>query len=206
MNTFKKLFASATIVAVTGVAFAQMSHDGMKMMDMESMQGMMKNMMPAESDLGVSTKAFKQVDMDMMHGMSVEYTGNADVDFRTKMIRITKARSPWRRLHSSSRWTRRPRQWVRRLLQHRKRRSPRCRPGWKRTASSRCTTRPQEVAVAFSLAAILGSAEGQVVLLAVKPDGRSEPHPGLGANDTDLQDVAGDVCFKAIGKWPERPR
>jgi uncharacterized protein (DUF305 family) len=82
MNTFKKLLAAATIVAVSGVAFAQMSRDGMMMMDME---GMMKNMMPAEGDSD-STKAFKQADMDMMHGMSVEYTGNADVDFRTKMI------------------------------------------------------------------------------------------------------------------------
>jgi len=85
MNTFKKLLAAATIVAVSGVAFAQMSHDGMMMMDMEGMQGMMKNMMPAEGDSD-STKALKQADMDMMHGMSVEYTGNADVDFRTKMI------------------------------------------------------------------------------------------------------------------------
>jgi len=85
MNTFKKLLAAAAIVTASGVAFAQMSHDGMKMMDMESMQGMMKNMMPAEGDSD-STKAFKQADMDMMHGMSVEYTGNADVDFRTKMI------------------------------------------------------------------------------------------------------------------------
>jgi uncharacterized protein (DUF305 family) len=85
MNTFKKLFAAATIVAVAGVAFAQMSHDGMKMMDMESMQGMMKNMMPADGDSD-STKAYKQADMNMMQGMAVEYTGNADVDFRLKMI------------------------------------------------------------------------------------------------------------------------
>ena len=85
MNTFKKLFAATAIVTVAGVAFAQMSHDGMKMMDMESMQGMMKMMMPAEGD-SESTKAFKQADMDMMHGMGVEYTGNPDVDFRTKMI------------------------------------------------------------------------------------------------------------------------
>ena len=85
MNMFKKLFAAATIVAVAGVASAQMAHDGTKMMDMESMQGMMKNMMPAEGDSD-STKAFKQADMDMMHGMGVEYTGNPDVDFRAKMI------------------------------------------------------------------------------------------------------------------------
>ena len=56
MNTFKKLFAATAIVTVAGVAFAQMSHDGMKMMDMESMQGMMKKMMPAEDDTE-STKA-----------------------------------------------------------------------------------------------------------------------------------------------------
>ena len=42
-------------------------------------------MTPAESD-SESTKAFKQADMDMMRGMGVEYTGNPDVDFRTKMI------------------------------------------------------------------------------------------------------------------------
>lgn len=81
MNTFKKLLAAASVLAFSGAALAQMSHDGM-MMDM---QGMMKNMMPAEGD-SESTKAFKQADMDMMHGMSVEYTGDADVDFRTKMI------------------------------------------------------------------------------------------------------------------------
>jgi uncharacterized protein (DUF305 family) len=84
VNTFKKLLAAATIVAVSGVAFAQMSHDGM-MMNMEGMQGIMKNMMPADGDSD-STKAFKQADMEMMQGMAVEYTGNADVDFRLKMI------------------------------------------------------------------------------------------------------------------------
>jgi uncharacterized protein (DUF305 family) len=85
MNTFKKLLGAATIVAVSGVAFAQMSHDGMNMMDMEGMQDIMKNMMPADGDSD-STKAYKQADMDMMQGMAVEYTGNADVDFRLKMI------------------------------------------------------------------------------------------------------------------------
>lgn len=85
MNTFKKLVAAGAIATVAGVAFAQMSHDGMKMMDMGDMQEMMDNMMPAEGD-AESTKAFKEADMAMMHGMSVAYTGNADIDFRTKMI------------------------------------------------------------------------------------------------------------------------
>ena len=85
MNTFKKLVAAGAIATVSGVAFAQMSHDGMKMMDMGDMQEMMDNMMPSEGD-AESTKAFKEADMAMMHGMSVAYTGDADIDFRTKMI------------------------------------------------------------------------------------------------------------------------
>ena len=85
MNMFKKLVAAGAIVTVAGVAFAQMSHDGMKMMDMEGMQGMMRGMMPAQGDTE-ATKAFKAADMAMMQGMNVPYTGNADVDFRTKMI------------------------------------------------------------------------------------------------------------------------
>jgi uncharacterized protein (DUF305 family) len=85
MNMFKKLVAAGAIATVAGAAFAQMSHDGMKMMDMEGMQGMMQGMMPAEGDTD-ATKAFKAADMAMMQGMNVPYTGNADVDFRTKMI------------------------------------------------------------------------------------------------------------------------
>jgi len=45
----------------------------------------MKTMMPAAGDTA-STKAFKSADMTMMHDMAVPYTGNADIDFRTKMI------------------------------------------------------------------------------------------------------------------------
>ena len=88
MNTLKTLVAAVTLTAVAGIAFAQMNHgmhgsDGM--MKMEDMQGMMQMMMPTDGD-SESTKAYKQADMDMMHGMAVEYTGNPDVDFRLKMI------------------------------------------------------------------------------------------------------------------------
>lgn len=88
MNTFKKLVAAAAITSVAGVAYAQMNHDmhgSGGMMKMEDMQGMMQMMMPADGDSD-STKAYKQADMDMMHGMAVAYTGDPDVDFRLKMI------------------------------------------------------------------------------------------------------------------------
>ena len=83
MNTFKKIVAGLSIATIAGVAYGQMSHDGM--MDMEAMQGMMMDMMPKDGD-AESTKAFKQADMNMMHDMAVPYTGNPDIDFRTKMI------------------------------------------------------------------------------------------------------------------------
>jgi hypothetical protein len=66
-------------------AAAPMGQMGMGTMNMESMQAMMKTMMPAPGD-AASTKDFKSADMKMMHDMAVPYTGNADVDFRTKMI------------------------------------------------------------------------------------------------------------------------
>ncbi|WP_342029054.1 CopM family metallochaperone [Bosea lupini] len=58
---------------------------GMGMMNMESMQTMMKTMMPSPGD-AASTKDFKSADMKMMQDMAVPYTGNADIDFRAKMI------------------------------------------------------------------------------------------------------------------------
>lgn len=66
-------------------AAAPMGQIGMGTMSMESMQAMMKTMMPAAGD-AASTKDFKSADMKMMHDMAVPYTGNADIDFRTKMI------------------------------------------------------------------------------------------------------------------------
>jgi uncharacterized protein (DUF305 family) len=84
------------LLSLAGPAFAQSSHQGhgaapaagaapMGMMNMDSMQAMMKTMMPAPGD-AASTKDFKAADMKMMHDMAVPYTGNPDVDFRTKMI------------------------------------------------------------------------------------------------------------------------
>jgi uncharacterized protein (DUF305 family) len=83
MNTFKKIVASLFVALIAGVAYGQMSHEGM--MDMEAMQGMVMDMMPKESD-AESTRAFKEADMKMMHNMAVPYTGDPDIDFRTKMI------------------------------------------------------------------------------------------------------------------------
>lgn len=87
MKTLKTIAAAAALTAVTVVAWAQMDHGthGGGMMNMDQMQTVMETMMPADGDSN-STKAYKQADMDMMQGMAVEYTGNADVDFRLKMI------------------------------------------------------------------------------------------------------------------------
>jgi uncharacterized protein (DUF305 family) len=87
MKTLKTIAAAAALTTVASVAWAQMNHGthGGGMMNMDQMQSMMETMMPAEGD-SASTKAYKQADMDMMQGMAVEYSGNADVDFRLKMI------------------------------------------------------------------------------------------------------------------------
>jgi uncharacterized protein (DUF305 family) len=88
MKTLKTIAAAAALTTLAAVAWAQMNHGahgGGMMMNMDQMQSMMESMMPAEGDTD-STKAFKEADMKMMQGMAVEYTGNADVDFRLKMI------------------------------------------------------------------------------------------------------------------------
>ena len=89
MKTLKIVATAAGLSAIAAVAFAQMNHgmhgSGGGMMNMGDMQGMMQMMMPAEGD-SESTRAYKQADMDMMSGMAVAYTGDADVDFRLKMI------------------------------------------------------------------------------------------------------------------------
>ncbi len=96
MKTLTKTFAALAITAVAGVAVAQTSHQGhgsmpmsgampMAHMDPAAMQKMMQDMMPSPND-PASTKDFKAADMKMMHNMSVPYTGNPDVDFRTHMI------------------------------------------------------------------------------------------------------------------------
>lgn len=84
MTRLGSAFLAAAAIAMAGVAHAQMAHDGHGM-DMESMQDLMMQMMPAGGD-APSTRAFKEADMTMMRDMAVTYTGNADIDFRTKMI------------------------------------------------------------------------------------------------------------------------
>ncbi|HEY5777266.1 MAG TPA: DUF305 domain-containing protein [Terrimicrobiaceae bacterium] len=86
------------LFALAGPAFPQSSHQGhgatpatgavpsdRVKMAMDSMQAMIKTMTPAAGD-AASTKDFKGADMTMMYAMSVPYTGNPDIDFRTKMI------------------------------------------------------------------------------------------------------------------------
>lgn len=88
MNTLETLIAAVAVTTVAGLAYAQMNHGAHGsggMMKMEDMQGMMQMMMPADGD-SEATKAYKQADMNMMHGMAVAYTGNPDVDVRLKMI------------------------------------------------------------------------------------------------------------------------
>ena len=55
------------------------------------MQGMdqqkQMQMMTPKSDDPASTKDFKNVQMDMMKDMNMEFTGNADVDFSRSMIK-----------------------------------------------------------------------------------------------------------------------
>ena len=85
MKALKKIVAGLAIVSISGFAYAQMSHDGHGTMDMEAMQSMMTEMMPKDGD-AESTKAFKEADMKMMKDMMVPYTGDADIDFRIKMI------------------------------------------------------------------------------------------------------------------------
>jgi uncharacterized protein (DUF305 family) len=96
MKTLTRTFAALAITAVAGVASAQTSHQGhgsmpmsgampMGHLDPAAMQKMMQDMMPSPNE-PTSTKDFKAADMQMMHNMSVPYTGNPDVDFRTRMI------------------------------------------------------------------------------------------------------------------------
>jgi uncharacterized protein (DUF305 family) len=96
MKTITTSIAALALTALAGVAYAQTSHQGhgsmpmsgampMGHMDPAAMQKMMQDMMPSPND-PASTKDFKAADMKMMHDMSVPYTGNPDVDFRTHMI------------------------------------------------------------------------------------------------------------------------
>jgi uncharacterized protein (DUF305 family) len=92
MKTITTSVAALALTALAGVAVAQTSHQGHGSMPMTGAMPMghmdpaaMQKMMPSPND-PASTKDFKAADMKMMHDMSVPYTGNADVDFRTHMI------------------------------------------------------------------------------------------------------------------------
>jgi uncharacterized protein (DUF305 family) len=100
MKTITKTVAALALTALAGLAYAQTSHQGHGSMPMSGVmpmghmdpaamqkmiQKMMQDMMPSPND-PASTKEFKAADMQMMHNMSVPYTGNPDVDFRTHMI------------------------------------------------------------------------------------------------------------------------
>ena len=100
MKTVTKSIAALALTTLAGVADAQTSHQGHGSMPMpgvmpmghmdpaamqKMIQKMMQDMMPSPND-PASTKDFKAADMQMMHNMSVPYTGNPDVDFRSHMI------------------------------------------------------------------------------------------------------------------------
>jgi len=92
MKTITKTIAALAITAVAGMAVAQTSHQGHGSMPISGAVPMghmdpaaMQKMMPSPND-PASTRDFKAADMKMMHNMSVPYTGNPDVDFRTHMI------------------------------------------------------------------------------------------------------------------------
>jgi len=72
MKTITKTIAALAITAVAGVAYAQTSHQG-------------HGSMPTSGavPMGHMDPAAMQ---KMMQDMSVPYTGNADVDFRSHMI------------------------------------------------------------------------------------------------------------------------
>jgi uncharacterized protein (DUF305 family) len=92
MRTLRLISLAAFAAPLASAATAQApmpGHGSMPGMaariDPAAMQKMMQDMMPSPND-PASTKDFKAADMQMMHNMSVPYTGNADVDFRTHMI------------------------------------------------------------------------------------------------------------------------
>lgn len=85
MKTLKTLAVSVALTSVAGAAWAQMNHGSHDQNGAPTMDQMQSMMLPASGD-SASTEAFKRADMEMMHGMAVQYSGDADVDFHLKMI------------------------------------------------------------------------------------------------------------------------
>ena len=87
MKTTLKLMTVAAFVTVLSTAAMAQHAPGHNTpaMDRPAMQKMMQDMMPKEGD-AASTKAFKEAHMKMMHATSMQFTGNADVDFARQMI------------------------------------------------------------------------------------------------------------------------
>ena len=87
MKTLKDISVAGAFLVLFGtMAFAQQPMPGHGMMQHHpEMQKMMEDMMPQPSD-APSTRAFKEAHMKMMKGMSITFTGNANVDFARGMI------------------------------------------------------------------------------------------------------------------------
>lgn len=75
-----------TKTMMTAAAFALLLSAPVAVAQMQGMdmQKMMQMMMPADP---ASTKDLKQAHMDMMRGMHMEFTGDADVDFARSMVK-----------------------------------------------------------------------------------------------------------------------
>ena len=130
MRTLKDIsVAGALLVSFGTMAFAQQPMPGHGMMQHHpEIQKMMEDMMPQPSD-APSTRAFKEAHMKMMKGMSITFTGNANVDFARGMIRTTKVRSIWRKWFLPTAVIRSSARWLKRSSPIRKRKLPRCKSG-----------------------------------------------------------------------------
>lgn len=80
MPPLTKALTIGAVISAIGISAAVAQMQGM------DMQKMMQMMMPSPND-PPSTKDFKRAHMNMMKGMHMEFTGNADVDFAKSMMK-----------------------------------------------------------------------------------------------------------------------